>query len=117
MLLALLLLSLLGLFFQACVLIFILERTTPLWTMHERLIHVENYVAELSEMVSQQLLATDQSPIFRSLDGKYAAHSIEELTQSIINGEQINNAEGLKNFFDKMIQDNEELDDGEEDDV
>lgn len=97
MLLALLILSIIQLFLWVVAALAIIERTRPVLEMHERLIHIESHVVELSEAISRLVmdmeLGTPVDQPFRPLGG---------------------NTEGLKELFEHLAEDEE--DDDDEDD-
>lgn len=86
--------------------------------MEYRLESIEDYLRDLSSEVNTA--STQQqvsSPLFRSIDGKYTATSVDELIQQMMADSGItpkSSPEDLKRFFDKMSEGDEDEDDEDE---
>lgn len=103
-----------------------LDRTRRIPVVEERLQTVEEYLAGLSEEVNIGMgegQGMEGAPmVFRSLDGKHTAGSLEELMEKMANdpdsGIDGQDVEALREFFRKIIaeesEDDEEGEEGEE---
>lgn len=100
--------GLLGILILVIVGFILLERTSRIEQMNYRLENVEDYLRDLSSTVNDAQTGGEDTPMFRSLDGKYSAASLEELIammqadpDSPIN-KGGDSAENLKKFFDQL---------------
>lgn len=106
--------TLLGILVLVVIGFILLERTSRIEQMNYRLENVEDYLRDLSSTVNEaQGGGEDNVPMFRSIDGKYAAHSLEELIammqadpESELN-KGGDSSENLKKFFDQLSDDDD----------
>lgn len=102
-------LALLGVLVLVIIGFILLERTSRIEQMNYRLENVEDYLRDLSSTVNEaQSGGEEGTPMFRSIDGKYAASSLEELIammqadpESELN-KGGDSSENLKKFFDQL---------------
>jgi len=108
-------LALLGVLVLVIIGFILLERTSRIEQMNYRLENVEDYLRDLSSTVNEaQSGGEDGTPMFRSIDGKYAANSLEELIammqadpESELN-QGGSSSENLKKFFEQLSDDDDE---------
>lgn len=95
----------------------LLDRTSQIGYLAHRLELVEEYLRDLSSEVNNAQESQGQA-VFRSVDGKYSANTLEELIAKMSadpeSGINADSAEGLNNFFEQL--DNDEDDDDEKED-
>lgn len=94
-------------------LLILIDRTKTHLTDHDRLQTLETYVANIYDILRSE---EENAGMFRSMDGKYTANSLEELIQKMAAGGEIdidpNDPEQLKKFFEDLTKD----EDGDDED-
>lgn len=92
----------------------LLERTSRIEQISYRLENVEDYLRDLSSTVNEAQSNDEGTSMFRSMDGKYVASSLEELIammqadpESSLN-QSGESPENLKKFFDQLSNDSDD---------
>jgi len=110
--------SLFGLICLTIIGVLLLERTSKMDQLLFRMETIETYLRDLSSTVNDAQLQGSPTPVFRSIDGKYEASSLEELIQMMqANGEGPASVDTRNMTEDQMRKfiDSIQLDDDDED--
>jgi hypothetical protein len=108
-------LALLGVVILVIIGFVLLERTSRIEQISYRMENVEDYLRDLSSTVNEaQSNDDDGVPMFRSMDGKYVASSLEELIammqadpESSLN-QQGDSPDNMNKFFDQLSGDSDD---------